>query len=138
MSIEDAVRAHYTGADRARLIVDALRAAGLDPDRLSVDDLAPVGEFHIRGREATVELGAALDLRAGQHVLDVGGRSGGVRHLAVNPTNPRGAAEPPYVATTTPSRSRATAGFVPDLGEKLLLLLQFLSMVWCFRPSSQT
>ena len=77
MSIEDAVRAHYTGADRARLIVDALRAAGLDPDRLSVDDLAPVGEFHIRGRVATVELGEALGLRAGQHVLDVGSGIGG-------------------------------------------------------------
>jgi len=83
MPLEEQVAAHYAGTDRTEAILDALRAAGLDPDRLSVDDLAPLSEFHIRGREATVELGAALDLRAGQHVLDVGSGLGGAsRHFA--------------------------------------------------------
>ena len=77
MSLEQEVATHYTGLERTRVILDALRAAGKDPDRLSVDDLAPVDEFHIRGRQATVELGQALDLRAGQHVLDVGSGIGG-------------------------------------------------------------
>jgi SAM-dependent methyltransferase len=77
MPLEEEVATHYTGTDRARAIVDALRAEGLDPDRLSVDDLAPVDEFHIRGRQATVELGAALGLGADQHVLDVGSGIGG-------------------------------------------------------------
>jgi ubiquinone/menaquinone biosynthesis C-methylase UbiE len=77
MSLEDDVAAHYAGLERTRAILDALRATGLDPDRLGVDDLAPVGEFHIRGREATVELGRALGLGAGQHVLDVGSGLGG-------------------------------------------------------------
>ena len=77
MSLEQEVATHYTGLERTRVILDALRAAGKDPDQLSVDDLAPVDEFHIRGRQATVELGQALDLRAGQHVLDVGSGIGG-------------------------------------------------------------
>jgi ubiquinone/menaquinone biosynthesis C-methylase UbiE len=77
MPLEEEVAAHYTGLDRARAVLDALRAAGKDPDDLTVDDLAPVGEFHIRGREATVELGRALGLGADQHVLDVGSGIGG-------------------------------------------------------------
>ncbi len=85
MSLEQEVATHYTGIDRTRVILDALRAAGLDPDDLSVEDLAPVGEFHIRGREATVELGQALGLHAGQHVLDVGSGIGGAsRHFAAS------------------------------------------------------
>ena len=77
MPLEQEVARHYAGLDRARVILDALRAAGKDPDRLSIDDLAPVDEFHIRGRQATVELGEALGLGAGQHVLDVGSGIGG-------------------------------------------------------------
>ena len=77
MSVEQEVAAHYAGLDRTRVILDALRAAGKDPDHLTVDDLAPIGEFHIRGREATVELGHALGLGADQHVLDVGSGIGG-------------------------------------------------------------
>jgi ubiquinone/menaquinone biosynthesis C-methylase UbiE len=77
MPLEEQVAEHYTGADRTRVILDALRAAGKDPDNLTVDDLAPVDEFHIRGRQATMELGQALGLRADQRVLDVGSGIGG-------------------------------------------------------------
>jgi ubiquinone/menaquinone biosynthesis C-methylase UbiE len=77
MSLEEQVATHYTGLERTRVILDALRAAGKDPDRLSIEDLAPIDEFHIRGRAATVELGEALGLSAGQRVLDVGSGIGG-------------------------------------------------------------
>ena len=77
MTLEEEVAAHYTGLERTRAILDALRAAGKDPDRLSIDDLAPVDEFHIRGRQATVELGEALGLGADPHMLDVGSGIGG-------------------------------------------------------------
>lgn len=77
MPLEREVATHYTGTDRTRAILDALVAAGLDPDDLGVDDLAAVDEFHIRGRQATVELGQALGLGADQHVLDVGSGIGG-------------------------------------------------------------
>jgi ubiquinone/menaquinone biosynthesis C-methylase UbiE len=77
MPLEAEVAAHYSGSERVGAILDALRAAGLDPDHLGVDDLAPLSEFHLRGREATVELGQALGLSADQHVLDVGSGLGG-------------------------------------------------------------
>jgi ubiquinone/menaquinone biosynthesis C-methylase UbiE len=77
MSLEEQVAAHYTGLDRTRVILDALRAAGKDPDHLTIDDLAPVDEFHIRGRQATVELGQALGLGADRRVLDIGSGIGG-------------------------------------------------------------
>jgi ubiquinone/menaquinone biosynthesis C-methylase UbiE len=68
--------------DLALRILDAARAAGLDVDRLTVDDLAPVDEFHIRGREATEELAALVGLTGDERVLDVGcGLGGSARHL---------------------------------------------------------
>ncbi|HLT02918.1 MAG TPA: class I SAM-dependent methyltransferase, partial [Geminicoccaceae bacterium] len=76
MPLERAVAAHYARLDVC-LILDALRAAGKDPDAPTIDDLAPIDEFHIRGRQATVELADALGLGAGQHVLDVGSGIGG-------------------------------------------------------------
>ena len=60
-----------------------LTAMGKDVDDLKPSDLAPVDEFHIRGREATLELADRADIRPGMKVLDVGcGLGGSVRFLA--------------------------------------------------------
>ena len=78
-----AVKRHYAREGLAEQILEALRAAGLDPDRLTVDDLAPVDEFHIRGRTATEELAALAEPARGQRLLDVGcGLGGTARYLA--------------------------------------------------------
>lgn len=58
-------------------IANALDAAGLDRDGLSTADLAPVDEFHIRGRAATLEIIRALRLTADSHMLDLGSGLGG-------------------------------------------------------------
>jgi hypothetical protein len=47
------IEAHYSRGDLRGRIAEALRAAGKDPDRLSIDDLAPLDEFHLLGRAAT-------------------------------------------------------------------------------------
>lgn len=55
----------------------ALVASGVDPSRLTADDLLAVDEFHIRGREATAELASLAAVRADERVLDVGSGLGG-------------------------------------------------------------
>ncbi|MBP2290338.1 class I SAM-dependent methyltransferase [Azospirillum rugosum] len=77
MSIEQQVAEHYGRSDLASDILGALERAGKDIDRLRPEDLAAIDEFHIRGREATDELGQALGLEAGLAVLDVGSGLGG-------------------------------------------------------------
>ena len=58
-------------------ISSALDAAGVDRGTLRPADLAPVDEFHIRGRAATAEIVEALSLAADSHVLDLGSGLGG-------------------------------------------------------------
>ncbi len=56
---------------------------GKDINNITPSDLAPVDEFHIRGREATVELADRAGVIPGLRVLDVGsGLGGSVRYLA--------------------------------------------------------
>lgn len=58
-------------------ISSALDRAGVNRAALRAADLAPVDEFHIRGRKATLEVADALALGAGSHVLDLGSGLGG-------------------------------------------------------------
>ncbi len=81
--IEAAVARHYGNAGLLARILAGLEASGVDPDHLRPDDLAPVDEFHIGGREATAHAVAKLDLDEGAQVLDVGcGIGGAARYIA--------------------------------------------------------
>ncbi len=72
-----AIAAHDTRPDLLGAILAAVQAAGKEPDALAPEDLAPVDEFHIRGREATLELARDAGLAPGTRVLDVGSGIGG-------------------------------------------------------------
>jgi SAM-dependent methyltransferase len=77
------VSGHYTIVELGDQILDALEAAGKDVDALTVDDLAPVDGFHIRGRAATEELARWADVQPDHLLLDVGCGLGGTgRYLA--------------------------------------------------------
>lgn len=73
----EAIRRHYAHADLAGAITAALVAAGKGAGRLTTEDLAPLDEFHIRGRQATLELARAAGIGPEQRVLDVGSGIGG-------------------------------------------------------------
>jgi len=75
--VNEAIQTHYTRADLADVILAALASAGKDVNRLTPEDLAPIDEFHIRGRAATLELARAAGLDATKRVLDVGCGVGG-------------------------------------------------------------
>ena len=75
--VNDAIQAHYTRPEIGSVILAALEKAGKDLSRLTLEDLAPIDEFHIRGRAATLELARAAGLDANKRVLDVGSGVGG-------------------------------------------------------------
>lgn len=77
------VENHYAHKNLEQVILTALSDAGIDLDHLSIADLAPIDEFHIGGRKATLELARQLDLDETMQVLDVGSGLGGAsRFLA--------------------------------------------------------
>ena len=68
----------YWGRDGlGQTILDALAASGKNLDALTIDDLAPMDQFHPGGKEATVRLARLAGLTRGLRVLDVGGGLGG-------------------------------------------------------------
>lgn len=71
------VEGHYTHGHLIRAIAEGLTALGRTPPALTVDDLGPVDEFHIGGRQATEALMKQLNLTNDLHVLDVGSGLGG-------------------------------------------------------------
>ncbi len=75
--IDEAVKTHYCRPGLAEAILAALEESGADIQRLALEELAPIDEFHIRGRAATLELAQAAGLRSTMRVLDVGSGIGG-------------------------------------------------------------
>ena len=68
----------------SQAILETLAALGKDVDALTIDDLAPLDQFHSGGKRLTVRLAHRLALQPGTRVLDVGGGLGGpARTLAV-------------------------------------------------------
>jgi len=70
-----AVEQHYSGERLAERIIDAARAAGVDP--LTPTGIAPADEFHTGGLRSTRELAELADFRPGKSVLDIGCGLGG-------------------------------------------------------------
>jgi hypothetical protein len=63
---------HYTHGDLAAAIRTGIESLGKTVNAVTIDDLAPVDEFHIGGRQASEDFLGQLDLSPGKHALDVG------------------------------------------------------------------
>jgi MPBQ/MSBQ methyltransferase len=83
-SAPDPVERNYASAGLQERLLAAMRAAGLDPDHLTPDDIGPLEDFHTMGRPATDALADRVgDIDADTRVLDVGAGLGGpARRLA--------------------------------------------------------
>ena len=72
-----AVNAHWSREGLGQTILDSLVASGKRLDALTIEDLAPVDQFHSGGIRATTELAELAEISQGANVLDVGGGLGG-------------------------------------------------------------
>ncbi|MHC4077982.1 MAG: class I SAM-dependent methyltransferase [Planctomycetota bacterium] len=77
LNLNRKVAHHYARGDLLEVLLQGLAKAGLDTDRLSPRDLAPVDEFHIGGRRATVAFAEQLRPAESSRLLDVGCGIGG-------------------------------------------------------------
>lgn len=83
MSGEHVVADHYTHGTLLDAIRSGVEALGKTPETITIDDLAPIDEFHIGGRQASEDFLIQLPLDAETHALDVGcGLGGGARYAA--------------------------------------------------------
>ena len=79
----DSLNEHYGQEDLSELIRRACAKLGLTPAGMTREDLANLDEIHIRGLEATRELGRLAGLKPDQRWLDIGcGLGGPARTLA--------------------------------------------------------
>jgi len=82
--MNDSVAAHYTDGQLLNRILSGVQAIGKTPDTVSVDELAPVDEFHIGGRQASEDFISQLELSADDHTLDVGCGIGGTSRFVAS------------------------------------------------------
>ena len=83
MSSQADVSKHYTHGSLVEAIGSGLASLGKTTTTITVDDLAPVDEFHIGGRKASEEFLSQLGITPQLHVLDVGcGLGGAARFVA--------------------------------------------------------
>ena len=83
MPTQQDVSHHYTRGNLVAAIRGGVEALGKTINSVTIDDLAPVDEYHIGGRQASEDFLSQLNLTPEKHVLDVGcGLGGAARFVA--------------------------------------------------------
>jgi MPBQ/MSBQ methyltransferase len=77
----DRIKRQYAQSDLWASIEAAIRADSESRGELKVDDLAPLEEFHIGGRHASIELADMAGFSQGDRILDIGAGIGGPARL---------------------------------------------------------
>ena len=77
------IHSYYSPNDLYNKIIEGLNEIGKDLSQVTLDDLQPVDEFHIRGDVATKELIKLSNFTPDMHIIDVGcGVGGSTRRLS--------------------------------------------------------
>src|SRR5271170_677697 len=84
MTTQQHISTHYTHGNLIAAIRSGIESLGKTINSVTVDDLAPVDEFHIGGRQASEHFLDQLDLTSEKHILDVGCGLGGPARFAAN------------------------------------------------------
>jgi len=80
---DEAVSNHYGISGILGSILKGLESSGKNLQSLVPNDLAPIDEFHTRGKESTMEIANLAQLQSHHNVLDVGcGLGGSARYIA--------------------------------------------------------
>ena len=77
-----AISSHYTRGDLLRAISSGVNKLGKTPATISLEDLAPVDEFHIGGSMATRTFLDQISIEPDDHLLDIGCGLGGASRFA--------------------------------------------------------
>ena len=81
--IDERVNRHYGWSGLMETIEEEIHRNGIDPTRVTVDELAPVDNYHWHRLAGTLALARVAAITADDSVLDVGGGIGGpARQLA--------------------------------------------------------
>jgi len=81
--VDERVSGHYGWPGLMAAIENEIRRHGIEPEEVTVAQLAPVDNYHAFRLAGTLALARAAAISAGDHVLDVGGGIGGpARQLA--------------------------------------------------------
>ncbi len=89
MSYDRSVSAHYTHGKLLDVIRTSISKLGKTIDSITIEDLAPVDEYHVGGRLATENLLDQLNFSEPDHILDVGCGLGGASRYIANKYNNR-------------------------------------------------
>jgi ubiquinone/menaquinone biosynthesis C-methylase UbiE len=82
MAVIRDIVSHYASSGLLGAIRGGLEALGKRDAALTIDDFAPVDEFHIGGRQASEDIFKSLELSSEMRVLDIGCGLGGAARFA--------------------------------------------------------
>ena len=87
MSFDENVSTHYTHGSLLDAVKNGIEQLDMTPSCITVEELAPLDEFHIGGRQASEDFLDQLNFTASDHLVDVGCGLGGTSRFVADRYN---------------------------------------------------